>query len=93
MSLAKWNASWGHRRLTLALCLVVGATCMALLGSASAAQAATWNVTTTADTSSGTCEPSSCSLRQAIGAASDGDTIVLPGERVRISGRQRPARR
>jgi CSLREA domain-containing protein len=56
----------------------VGAACVVLLGSASAAQAATWNVTTTADTSSGTCQPSSCSLRQAIGAASDGDTIALP---------------
>ncbi len=77
MSLAKWNASSGHGRLTLALCLV-GATSMALLGLASAAQAATWNVTTTADTNSGTCEPSSCSLRQALAAASDGDTIVLP---------------
>ena len=52
MSLAKWNASWGHRRLTLALCVVVGATCMALLALAGAAQAATWNVTTTADTRS-----------------------------------------
>jgi len=56
----------------------VCAICIALLGLAGVAQAATWTVTTTADTSSGACQPSSCSLRQAISAASDGDTIVLP---------------
>ncbi len=53
---------------------------LGLLASASEADAATWNVTTTADTALGdaNCLPSSCSLRQALDASSPGDTVVLP---------------
>jgi len=39
--------------------------------------ATTWTVTKTADTSDGTCN-SDCSLREAVTAASGGDTIVVP---------------
>lgn len=42
------------------------------------AEAATLNVTKTADTN-GTCEPTDCSLREAIAAATSGDTINIPG--------------
>ncbi|HUB76145.1 MAG TPA: choice-of-anchor Q domain-containing protein [Solirubrobacteraceae bacterium] len=48
---------------------------IALGGSAHAA--ATWTVTTTSD-ATGSCLPSSCSLREAVGAAASGDTVVLP---------------
>lgn len=53
---------------------------MVLAGSAVAATAATYTVTTTADTmvGDGACTPSACSLRQALTTAGDGDTVVLP---------------
>ena len=44
----------------------------------SAAAATTFTVTTTVDTAGGSCVSGSCSLRQAVGAASNGDTIDLP---------------
>ena len=51
-----------------------------LAGSAADAIAATYTVTTTADTmvADGACTPSACSLRQAVTAAGDGDTVELP---------------
>lgn len=51
---------------------------MALLVGAASASATTYTVTTTADTTSGTCVVGSCSLRQAVAAVTDGDTIVVP---------------
>ena len=50
------------------------------LMAASAAAAATWTVTTTADTmpATGSCDPSSCSLRQALEASAAGDTVIVP---------------
>lgn len=62
----------------LGAALSAGATLACLAVTAGSAQAATYTVTGTADTSSGTCQPSSCSLRQAVEAAGDGDTITLP---------------
>ena len=55
-------------------------TVIALLASVAAASAATLTVTTTADTMVGdsACVPGSCSLRQAVTLAGDGDTIMLP---------------
>jgi CSLREA domain-containing protein len=58
--------------------LATAATISLSFGMAGVAQAATFAVTTTADTSTGSCEPNSCSLRQALGAAANGDTVVLP---------------
>ena len=54
---------------------------------ASAAAAATWTVTTTADTipATGSCDPSSCSLRQAIEASAAGDTVIVPASTVPYS--------
>ena len=51
---------------------------IAFLAGVNQAVAATWTVTTTADTplGNGNCQPNSCSLRQAIKASSTGDTIV-----------------
>jgi hypothetical protein len=53
---------------------------MVLGASAGAATAATYTVSTTADTmvGDGACTPSACSLRQALTVAGDGDTVVLP---------------
>ncbi len=46
----------------------------------STADAATWTVTTTADTvvATGSCAPDSCSLRQALEASGPGDTVIVP---------------
>jgi CSLREA domain-containing protein len=65
------------RRSCLALGLLVA--CVALLMLAVAAQAATIEVTTTADLSDTACPGSECSLREAITDASSGDTIKLAG--------------
>lgn len=78
MGLTDGRAFCGYRRVGRGACLAISTACIALLGLSGVAQAATWDVTTTADTTAGSCQPSSCSLRQAIAAASDGDTIVLP---------------
>jgi CSLREA domain-containing protein len=53
----------------------VSITLLVVVSTSSAAT--TWTVTKTADTSDGTCN-SDCSLREAVTAASGGDTIVLP---------------
>jgi CSLREA domain-containing protein len=53
----------------------VAITLLVVVSTSSAAT--TWTVTKTADTSDGTCN-SDCSLREAVTAASGGDTIVLP---------------
>lgn len=58
--------------------LIVGVATLAWLTSAGAASAATFTVTQTADTSGGTCLPGSCSLRQALAAVANGDTVILP---------------
>ena len=59
--------------------LVLGAAALSLwLAPAGARAATTWTVTTTADQSGGSCTAASCSLRQAVAAAHDGDTVVLP---------------
>ncbi|MEM7736157.1 MAG: choice-of-anchor Q domain-containing protein [Deinococcota bacterium] len=53
------------------------------------AQAATWVVTKVADTNDGVCDVD-CSLREAVAAAADGDTITfiagLSGQRIVLSG-------
>jgi len=60
------------------LALVVLAACLAVL--AASAQAATIEVSTTEDpTGTGSCPGSPCSLRQAVAAAAQGDTIQLAG--------------
>lgn len=53
---------------------------LALLAGAASAAAATYTVTMTADTAvnDANCQPTSCSLRQAITKAVDGDTVILP---------------
>ena len=45
-------------------------------GTPARAATTTWTVTKTADTDDGTCD-ADCSLREAIGAAQDGDTVVF----------------
>ncbi len=60
-----------------ALAVVVIAFALPLLA-ASAASATTFTVTTTADPSGGSCVPGSCTLRQALAAAQNGDTIIVP---------------
>ena len=57
---------------------LLAAVVLAILAVAPAASAATWTVTTTADPVSPTCPSATdCSLRGAIAAATDGDTVVL----------------
>jgi CSLREA domain-containing protein len=61
--------------------LVASVVALALLAAdRAAASAATYTVTTTADTAvnDGNCQPALCSLRQAITKAVDGDTVVIP---------------
>jgi hypothetical protein len=61
--------------------VVVGGTVLALLLlGALSASAATINVTQTADTTGGACTVDSCSLRQAVAAVGNGDTIELPAD-------------
>ena len=69
----------GYRRLRRALAAPLLAA-LVLLASAAAAQASTIVVNTTGDPSgSGAClDSGQCSLRQAVAAASSGDTIQLP---------------
>ena len=38
-----------------------------------------WRVTTTADASDGACTPTLCTLRDAVAAAQDGDSVYVPG--------------
>lgn len=54
------------------------ATSLAILATAAPASATTFTVTQTADSTGGTCTAVSCSLRQAIAAAGNGDTVALP---------------
>jgi hypothetical protein len=64
------------RPLRLLLALVVALTALPAVASA-----ATYQVSTTSDSNSGTCVPGSCTLRQALNAANlgaGGDTIKLP---------------
>ncbi len=51
-----------------------------LAAGAASASAATYTVTTTADTAvnDADCQPASCSLRQAMTKAVDGDTVIVP---------------
>jgi CSLREA domain-containing protein len=66
------------RSQSVSCLLLVGALVALLtLGSAGVANAATLTVTKTADTDDGVCD-SDCSLREAVTAASDGDTITVP---------------
>jgi CSLREA domain-containing protein len=48
------------------------------LAGAQSASAATFTVTTTADSFDGTCTAGACSLRQAIDSATNGDTVIVP---------------
>jgi hypothetical protein len=74
-------------RPTLARGAVLAAFALAALGPASARAATTWHVTTPNDPSAGTSCPSaqSCSLRQAIDDAADGDTIVVPAYHIKLN--------
>src|SRR5690349_21383880 len=68
------------RRPPLLRSLISALLMAALLALAGGAQAATFNVTTTADLTGATCG-ATCSLRQAVGAANaaaGADTIALP---------------
>jgi CSLREA domain-containing protein len=65
--------TWG-----LVLAVLAAVTAGVGVGGSSAQAATTWTVTTTADSTGGSCLPGNCSLRQAIAAAGDGDTIMLP---------------
>ncbi len=79
-------------RLGLVSLMLAGLLAAAPMGTARAAS--TWTVTKTADTSDGTCD-SDCSLREAIAAASSGDTIVftstLSGGTITLSSTLAPA--
>jgi CSLREA domain-containing protein len=60
--------------------LCVGAACALLLGflsSAGSVRAASLTVDTLTDENDGSCSAGHCSLRDAIGVASPGDTIVF----------------
>jgi CSLREA domain-containing protein len=59
-----------------ARCLL--ATALVLPAFAGAANAATWNVTTTTDSQDDACTASLCSLRDAVAAASAGDVVEVP---------------
>lgn len=64
-----------RRLLPLAFCLLL------LTLPTASAQALTFEVTTTADSNSGTCTPGACTLRQAVGAANGSsglDVVSLP---------------
>ena len=71
-ALLKGNARRVGRATALMLAL--------LLSFAGVAVAKTWTVTTTADSSFGSCTVAGCSLRDAVAAANadTGDTIVIP---------------
>jgi len=74
-------------RPIVARCVVLIALAVAALAPACAHAATTWHVTTSSDPPSGTSCPSanSCSLRQAIKDAVDGDTIVVPAYHINLS--------
>src|SRR5690242_10155636 len=60
---------------------------VALLAPASALAATTWHVTNSGDPGAGTSCPSagSCSLREAIKDAVDGDTILVPAFHIHLN--------